>query len=69
MEQMPIKVSEHDVILHRVLNNLIAAHDRISRSGKPLQILCVSWMVMRLAKKRKNVMIEVVPEDEQNWRD
>lgn len=58
-------ISQKQQIEDSVIKNLLSAHERIAGSGSASDLVRLSKYIFRLAKKRKDVLIELIPEGNQ----
>lgn len=58
-------ISSKQQIEDAVIKNLLYAHERIAESGNAVEIIRISKYLLRLAKERNDVLINVVSEGDQ----
>ena len=60
-----LKTSQKDLITQEVIKNLLSAHERIADSGCVDEIIHFTKFILKLADKRYDALVNVLPEDEQ----
>lgn len=58
-------ISQKQQIEDSVIKNLLSAHERIAGSGKVFDLVCLSKYLFRLAEKREDILIDLLPESNQ----
>lgn len=58
-------VSERDYIENEVIKNLLSAHREIAGRSEPKQVIKLSNYILKLAKKRKDELLNVRPEEDE----
>ena len=61
-------VSKNQVLKDMVLDNLMAAHTRLSHSGNAIHLIIVTRFILRLLQKRPDELIEIVSEQDEKGR-
>lgn len=56
---------EKDLIERQAIENVLAAQKRISRTGDAKEVARITKLLLSLLKKRKDVLVEVIPENSQ----
>lgn len=64
-----LKITEGDLIRQGVTKNLLSAHKRIAENGNADDVIRLSEYLFRLAKKRDNVLVDLVPENQERRSD
>lgn len=58
-------ILEKDYIKRQALENVLEAQRRISRTGDAKEVVRITKFLLSLSKKRKDVLMELVPENSQ----
>lgn len=67
--ELLLRASEGDLIEQAVLKNLLSAQKRIAETGTVNEIIRLSKYLLSLAKQRKNILTQVVTEDDEQGSD
>lgn len=57
-------VSQKNQTLDRIFENLLKAHKILACKGNAFQIIILTRYLLKLLKKREDVLIDVVPEQD-----
>lgn len=60
-----LRVSLGEVIEQEAITNLLSAHKRIAEKGSASDVIRITKYLLKLAQKRKDVLTDIVPENEQ----
>ena len=55
-------ISQKQQIENAIIKNLLSAHERLAGSGSAADLIRLSKYIFRLAKKREDVLVDIVPE-------
>lgn len=58
-------ISDGMAIERAVITNLLSAHKRIADSGNAAEVVRITKYLLKLAEKRKDVLVNIVSEEEQ----
>lgn len=58
-------ISDGMTIERVVITNLLSAHKRIADSGNAAEVVRITKYLLKLAEKRKDVLVNIVSEEEQ----
>ena len=54
--------SQNKRLKDMILENLMAAHKRLSHSGNPIHLILLTRYLLRLIDKREDKLVDFVPE-------
>ena len=63
-----LKVSVVELLEQEVIKNQLSAQNRITGSGNTTEIIRLSKYLLKLANKRKHILAQIIPEDDQQGR-
>jgi len=58
-----MKTTQSAIIRDAVIKNLLSAHERIAERGDEKSLIFLSRYLLRLAKKDGDVIVNILPED------
>ena len=58
-----MKTTQSAIIRDAVIKNLLSAHERIAERGDAKSLIILSRYLLRLAKKDGDVIVNILPED------
>lgn len=61
-----MKISEKRLIEQKVMNNLLYALEQAAEWGRASEVILLIRVLLRLAKKRDGVLVDLLPEGDQN---
>ena len=53
--------SRNKLLYGAVIENLMNAHKRLSHNGSAVQLVILTWYLLRLIKKQKDELVDFVP--------
>ena len=60
-----LKITARTAIEQETIKNLLSAQRRIAESGNAKDVIRISRYLLRLAEKRGNVLVDTIPEGEE----